>query len=115
VTLVFQAIDERELPNDRSGFSVLIGGSPATYVSENTPMGPNRQYRYVWTVPNGITASSIGYSITVADVAGNLRTTSAESFMALGKNTLCCAYACCTGHFELAMSVLCLLQALFDS
>ena len=91
LTLQFTVADETALTGGAqppASFAVTVGpaGSSApVFVSAQDVTFTSGRFIYSWIVPNSPGYTSVGYSISVADAAGNTRTATAANVITLGK------------------------------
>jgi len=60
------------------------GSVAPSYASFTDLTGTSRQYRYTWSVPVAPAYSTVGYSIVVADAAGNVQNAGASDVVTIG-------------------------------
>jgi len=85
LTLEFTVTDTNVLPAT-SLFTILINGETRTVVSSTVldTVGKSKKLTFTWTVPASPSMTTVGYSITVLDVAGNARTQAVANVITIG-------------------------------
>jgi len=97
LTLQFTVTDETALPTGTqppASFAVTIGpaGSAApTFALVSGLTATTGTYRYTWTVPSNPAFSIVGYTISVADGAGNRRSANSAGVITIGTGLRACS------------------------
>jgi len=92
--LTFRVADESELPVALNPPEWVInigppGSAAPTFSSVSPQTGADRSYTYFWTVPDPPGVTGIGCSLTVQDIAGNVRSVSSTELVVIGNRQYC--------------------------